>query len=281
MRLERQSLPEPMMKQDLDAAPELLSDTTRRFYLDSMHVLDEAGIEYLVGGAYSLAHYCGVVRHTKDFDVFVRKSDMPRALGAFERAGYLTELVFPHWLAKAFKPRSEDFVDIIFSSGNGLCDVDDTWFDHAVQGTALDQPARLVPAEEIIWTKAFIQERERFDGADIAHLLLARGPELDWERLRKRFDGHEQILLAHLILFTYIYPSERAQIPWPVVEELMQRVRDERPPDKKLCRGTFISRAQYLPDIRDAGFEDARVGPDGSMKPADVAHWTAAIGTIK
>jgi len=269
------------MKQDLEPSPELLSDQTRQFYLDSMKVLDEAGIEFLVGGAYSLAHYAGVVRHTKDFDIFVRKTDLARARGAFERAGYRTELVFPHWLGKAFKPRSEDFIDIIFSSGNGLCDVDDVWFDHAVNGTALDQPARLVPAEEIIWTKAFIQERERFDGADIAHLVLARGPELDWDRLKRHFRGHEQVLLAHLVLFTYIYPTERQQIPWPVMEELMQRVRDQRPPDERICRGTTISRAQYLADIREQGFVDSRLEPYGPMKAEDVAHWTAAIGTIR
>jgi hypothetical protein len=269
------------MKQDYDEPIELLSDQTRQFYLDSMRVLDEAGVEFLVGGAYSLAHYAGVVRHTKDFDVFVRKSDLPRAVQAFEEHRYRTELVFPHWLAKAFKPRSEDFVDIIFSSGNGLCDVDDSWFEHAVNGYALDQPARLVPAEEIIWTKGFIQERERFDGADILHLFLSLGPELDWDRLKQRFRGHEQVLLSHLIMFTYVYPTEREQIPWALVDELVQRVRDEAVPNRKICRGPTISRAQYLPDIRDQGFEDARLEPHGPMKSEDVAHWTAAIGTIR
>ena len=81
------------MKQDLESAPALLSEQTRDFYLDAMKVLDEAGIDYLVGGAYSLAHYCGVVRHTKDFDIFVRKSDLPRTRGAFERAGYRLSLI--------------------------------------------------------------------------------------------------------------------------------------------------------------------------------------------
>jgi hypothetical protein len=263
------------------AAPEVLSAATKKFYHDSMHVLDEAGVEYLVGGAYSLAHYAGVVRHTKDFDVFVRKTDVYRALDAFEQRGYRTEFVFPHWLGKAFKPRSEDFVDVIFSSGNGLCDVTEEWFEHAVDGVALDVPAKLVAAEEIIWTKAFIQERERFDGADIAHLLLARGAELDWGRLVGHFRGHEQVLLAHLVLFTYVYPTERRQVPWQVIETLMERVRNEKPPEGKVCRGTSISRQQYLPDIRDRGFEDSRLEPYGPMKAEDVAHWTAAIGTIK
>jgi len=257
------------------------SRDTNAFYRRTLHVLNDASVPFLVGGSHAFLNYTGIVRETKDFDLFVRRSDLDAALTALGQAGYYTEITFPHWLAKAFKPRSEDFVDIIFSSGNGLCDVDDTWFDHAVEGTALDQPARLVPAEEIIWTKAFIQERERFDGADIAHLLLARGPELDWDRLKRHFDGHEQVLLAHLLLFTYIYSTERKQIPWPIVEELMQRVRDQRPPTEKICRGTTISRAQYLADIREGGFLDSRLQPQGPMKPEDVAHWTAAIGTIK
>ena len=271
------------MKTDLiddPGTPEVLSEATKKFYHDARRVLDEAGVEYLVGGAYSLAHYAGVVRHTKDFDVFVRKSDVRRALEAFEARGYRTEFVFPHWLGKAFKPRSEDFVDVIFSSGNGLCDVTDEWFANAVDGVALDEPARLVAAEEIIWTKAFFQERERFDGADIAHLLLARGKELDWDRLVGHFKGHEQVLLAHLILFTYIYPTERDQVPWPVIESLMQRVRNQPPPGRKVCRGTSISRQQYLPDIRERGFEDSRLEPYGPMKAEDIAHWTAAIGRI-
>jgi hypothetical protein len=271
----------PTIEMSITESPDTLDPRTRQFYLDAMHALDEAGVEYLVGGAYALGHHAGVVRHTKDFDVFVRKADCARALDALKSAGYSTERTFPHWLAKAFNPRSEDFVDVIFSSGNGLCDVDDEWFEHAVDGVALDQPARLVAAEEIIWTKAFIQERERFDGADIAHLLRARGRELDWKRLTKRFIGKEQLLLAHLLLFTFIYPAERTNVPMEVIEELMQGVRSQEPTMEKVCQGTLISRSQYLPDLRENGYEDARLKPRGRMSAQDIAHWTAAIGTIR
>ena len=51
--------------------------------------------------------------------------------------------------------------------------------------------------------------------------------------------------------------------------------------DPMLCRGTMISRAQYLPDIREDGYLDARLPPHGRMASPDVAHWTAAIGTIR
>jgi hypothetical protein len=258
-----------------------LDAVTREFYLRAMNLLEEAGVGYMVGGAYSLAHHAGIVRHTKDLDLFVRRDDRFRALEVLERqGGYRTEMVFPHWLGKAFD--NDAFVDIIFGSGNGLTRVDEEWFAHAVDGVALGRPARLCPAEEIIWSKAFIQERERFDGADIAHLLQARGLALDWPRLRRRFRGHERVLLAHLLMFGYIYPAERDKVPAWVASELMDAVRAERPAaDKRLCRGTLLSRQQYLPDIRKRGYHDARLEPAGQMNPDEVAHWTAAIGTIR
>src|SRR5262249_58227187 len=93
-------------------------------------VLNEAGVPYLVGGAYALATLAGIERHTKDMDIFVRESDRDRILRALEAAGYRTEVTYPHWLAKAWIV--ERFVDVIYRSGNGLAEVDDAWFDHAL-----------------------------------------------------------------------------------------------------------------------------------------------------
>src|SRR5262249_30892737 len=152
---------------------------------------------------YAYARYTGVVRHTKDFDLFLRPEDSERALTALTRAGYQTELTFPHWLGKAH--RGNDFVDLIYSSGNGLARVDERWFEHAVEGEVLGVPAKLAPAEEILWSKAFIMERERFDGADVAHLLLCCAQNLDWDRLLARFGPHWRVLLTHLLLFGYVY----------------------------------------------------------------------------
>src|SRR4051794_38156280 len=94
------------MHQHAPNGPEELDPRTLEFYHHAMDVLADGKVPYLVGGAYSLAHFAGVVRHTKDFDVFVAKRDVKRALDAFEKSGYRTERTFPHWLAKAFKPTS-------------------------------------------------------------------------------------------------------------------------------------------------------------------------------
>jgi hypothetical protein len=275
----------------------VLEPRIRDFYLRAMDVLDAAGVRYLVGGAYALAHHAGIVRHTKDLDLFITRDDFDRAAGALRGAGYRTDLIFPHWLGKAF--HGEAFVDLIFGSGNGLCNVDEQWFAHAVRGDVLGRRAPLCAAEEIVWTKAFIQERERFDGADIAHVILARGRELDWARLVRRFaaGGHERVLLGHVIFFGYIYPAHRTSVPRCVVEQLMQAVRDELERDERaddaladddpagdapLCRGTLLSRQQYLTDIHQRGHLDARhVAHGGNLTDDDIQRWTAAIDTAK
>jgi hypothetical protein len=263
-----------------------LDPDTRAFYRRSLTQLKEADVPFLVGGAYAFERYTGIARHTKDLDVFVRGRDYPRALAALEAGGCRAEVPFPHWLAKAYC--GEHFVDIIFGSGNGVAPVDDDWFTHAVDETVLGIPVRIVPAEEMIWQKALIMERERFDGADVAHVLRARSERLDWNRLIGRFGEHWPVLLSHLILFGYIYPEERARIPSPVMRALLQRqvqaemARTAAEVDTgddgngPICHGTVLSRTQYVVDVEQWGYQDARVEPHGAMTPDEAASWTEA-----
>lgn len=255
-----------------------LPEKTAAFYRSGIRALMEENVPFLVGGAYALAVYAGIERHTKDFDIFVRPRDAQWALDALGAAGYRTEMTFPHWLGKAYG--DDDFIDVIFSSGNGVAVVDDEWFEHSVEAEVLGLPLRLCPAEEIIWSKAFIDERERYDGADVAHLLRARGPELDWDRLMRRFSDRWRVLLSHLVLFGFIYPGERDRIPRQVMLELLGRLeRDvhEEPNGERVCQGTLISREQYLVDVHQWGYRDGRLAPDVRMTPSDIAHWTNAI----
>jgi Nucleotidyl transferase of unknown function (DUF2204) len=267
---------------DMDLAPVALNPKTRVFYVRSLAVLSEAGMPFLVGGAYALAKHAAIERHTKDLDIFVRPDDRDSVLAAFENAGFRTEVSFPHWLAKAYG--DDGFIDVIYSSGNGVVRVDDEWFSYASDGVILGVPVKLCPAEEMIWSKGYVQERERFDGADIAHLIRGQGETLDWRRLLRRFGAHWRVLFAHLVTFGFIYPAERNKIPVWVLTELSQRLIDETEgpePPAQICFGTLLSREQYLPDIGMWGYHDARLQPLGPMQPEEVAHWTAAIAAAK
>jgi hypothetical protein len=255
-----------------------LDAETRDFYLLALDVLDEAGVSYCVAGAYALAAHAGIVRHTKDLDVFLRREDLPVAAAALEEeAGCRIEHTHPHWLAKAFAaPPADAFVDLIFRAASGIWEVDDEWVSHTRPGVVIGRTTPLIAPEELIWSKAMVMERHRFDGADIAHVLHASGHTLNWDRLLRRAAGHEGILLGHLAFYRYIYPCEADRVPIDVMEELLRRVRDHVPPGERVCRGTLVSWEQYLPDVNDRGLADGRLKPWGKLTPAEVARWTAA-----
>jgi hypothetical protein len=133
----------------------------------------------------------------------------------------------------------------------------------------------------MIWSKAYLMERERYDGADVAHLIRGTRGKLDWARLVARFGDQWRVLLAHLTLFGFIYPGERDAVPGWVMRELGARLAAEdaaEVPDPRLCRGTLLSREQYAVDLQAWHYADARVRPHGPLTPEDAAAWTAAAG---
>jgi hypothetical protein len=186
---------------------------------------------------------------------------------------------------------------LIFSSGNGLCPVDRQWFEFARPGILLDLPVMCAPAEEMIWQKAFIMERHRFDGADVMHLLRSRGASLDWRRLVARFGAEWKVLLSHLVMFHFIYPDKQSPEGLRTLDELAARLIAENraralagesvvglgsghaPGDgaKPTCGGTFLSLFEYRQAIDDWGYRDARMPPSGTMSAAEIDHWTSNV----
>jgi len=246
------------------------------FYRRALDTLTAAAVPYLIGGGYALDYYTELGRSTKDVDLYVYPHDRDRALQAFSTAGYRVEGMF-HWVGKVYN--GEDCVDVICNTTNGIAAVDDAWFAHAPEAEVSGRAVRLVPAEELIWTKGFLMERERYDGSDVAHLLLARAAELDWPRLLDRFGAHWRVLLSHLILFGFIYPEQRAQVPAPVMQDLLARLQRDMiggSPTERLCQGTLLSWRQYLVDVEEWGYDDARVS-EGYLTRDEVARWTEAF----
>lgn len=243
-------------------------------------LLQDRGVPFLVGGAYAMFHYLGAVRYTKDLDLFLPRTEEGRVRALLSEAGWATRVHEPVWLSKAFL--GDTLVDLIHGSGNGLISVDGTWLERGVPARVLGVPTRLVAPEEMIWSKAFVQERDRWDGADVAHLVRALGPRLDWDRLLARFgDDHGHVLLAHLLLFSFSYPHDREAVPGQVWRSLLARARRQAPAPaspEKLCRGTLLSRTQYRPDLDLWGYRDAReVEIPGFVAPvADVCAPTFA-----
>lgn len=246
----------------------------------AVELLQQAEIPFLVGGAYALRHYTDVVRDTKDFDVFLQRKDLDRALDIFHKAGYRADLAYSHWLAKVHY--GEAFIDLIFRAGNGLCEVSERWFRNPKKVPLLGVEVPLVHPEDMISQKAYIMERERFDGADVAHLLRCCAETMDWDYLLERFGPDWRVLFSHLVLFGFIYPMERNRIPRRVMDLLSGRLQQELGAalegDEQVCQGTLVSRAQYLPDIERWGYKDARLEGRAKITSDEIETWTNAIG---
>ncbi len=258
---------------------------TAGFYRRALQALAGAGVPFLVGGAFAHCCFTGIRRVTKDLDLFIMRRDYERIAGLLQAQGWRTEMTYPHWLAKVHGgPACGDcFIDLIFNSGNGLTPVDERWFQGNLEAQVLGVPVRIANAEDSLQSKAFIMERERFDGADVAHLVQANAERMDWPGLLARFGPHWRVLLAHLVMFGFVYPGERHRIPRAVMEDLLDRLAREtrQPPDggPRVCCGTLVSREQYLHDVENLGYADGRLhcASTSTMTGQDVAHWTRSI----
>lgn len=247
-----------------------IPEDEREIYKRALQALNEAGVPYVVAGAYAIYEHTGIYRQTKDLDLFCEPSALPPAMKALREAGFRTRLEQSHWLAKALD--DPYFVDIIYGMGNGLALIDSDWYAHSVPAILAATPVRVAPPEELIWHRLFINERHRHDMADIAHLILTRGHLMDWDRLLARTGEHWPLLLSQVQMFRYVYPGYREQIPMRVVKELLERAeRDALVPaardrEHDTTRGTLISRFSFAIDVNEWGFRDLREEYIGQME---------------
>ncbi len=240
---------------DAAAAPTTPSVEAEHFYVEALQELQKFNIPHLVAGTYAVSAYTGIVRPTKDLDIFCKPGDSVRILERFKTLGYKVQIEDERWLGKVSK--GEHFFDLIFASRHGVMPIGDEWFEHATVGEVLGVSVRLIAPTELIWSKAFVQVRHRYDGADIANVILRQRDRIDWKRLLKHMDLHWEILLVHLINFRWVYPSERDCIPRWLMDELIDRLQrqlDLPPPRIKICRGRMLSQSDYEIAVREWGF---------------------------
>ncbi|MDR0786595.1 MAG: nucleotidyltransferase family protein [Gemmatimonadota bacterium] len=231
----------------------------REKYKRALGALNNGGIPYVITGAYAIYEHTGIYRETKDLDLFVEPGQVVSTMRILRAAGFRTRLVQAHWLAKA--ELGDHVVDVIFGMGNGLAPVDGDWYRHSRPAILAAHPVRIAPPEELIWHRLFIHERHRQDTADILHLILCRGEQLDWDRLVRKTAGNWPLLLSKLILFPYIYPEARGKIPERIVSRLLEEASadlDRPRTDERMTRGPLVSRFSFSIDVNEWGMRDAR-----------------------
>jgi predicted nucleotidyltransferase len=227
-----------------------------KLFREVLQLLTEQGIPFVVSGAFALQTHTGIYRDTKDLDLFLSTEDAQRAIRVLQTDGFQCEVADPVWLAKAH--RGEFFVDLITGMSNGVITVDQSWIDRATPSNLFGVPVRVLGPEELILSKLFVTRRERFDGADIVHVIYGTHGQLDWNWLLQSVGEHWQVLYWNLVLFNYAYPAKADYVPSRIWEDLTSRFQTAvRNPDRNApFRGSLIDPLMFAIDVDEWGMPD-------------------------
>src|SRR5438552_1988912 len=191
-------------------------------YLRAIEALRSTRLPFMLGGGFALGAYVDRWRNTKDIDFYILPQTQELMAEALTNAGfadYYEQLPYDRgWIHRS--TRDGVIVDLIWSMANRRAQVDTTWFEHAQTVALREETLRLIPAEELLWCKLYVFQRDHCDWPDVLNLLHAVGPSLDWPRLLGRMDSDLQLLKAALTLFDWISPNRSAQLPAHIRRQL-------------------------------------------------------------
>ncbi|MGA9474418.1 MAG: nucleotidyltransferase [Terriglobales bacterium] len=238
------------------SVPVKLPEAQETLFREVLLRLEEERLPFTISGAVALQQHTGICRFTKDLDIFLSPADANAALPILARQGFECEVQDPVWLAKA--RRDGFFVDLITGMSNGAITVDAEWIKRSHPAVVLGVETRVLAPEELIASKLFITRRERFDGADIVHVIYALGGRLDWQRILELAGEHWELVLWALVLFRYVYPAQTNYVPQTVWTELLGRFAKEvqLPSPNARFRGSLIDDKMFAIDVEEWGLDD-------------------------
>jgi Nucleotidyl transferase of unknown function (DUF2204) len=228
----------------------------QNLFREVLQLFEQNNLPYAVSGAFALRQHTHISRFTKDLDVFLSPEHVSIAMVFLKELGFHCEIADPVWLAKVH--RGAYFVDLIAGMSNGAITVDDSWIQRARPAQIVGVNTRVVAPEELIASKLFVTRRERFDGADIAHIIYALEGRLDWDRIIELAGEHWELVLWNLILFRYIYPAQSNYVPQELWKELFSRLAAElrSPNPASRFRGSLIDPKMFAIDVEEWGLDD-------------------------
>ena len=238
---------------ETSSGPVTIPEEQQALFQEVLALLEEKRVSFAVAGAFALREHTGICRDTKDLDVFLTADSAVGALQHLRKKGFECEVCDPVWLFKAH--RDSFFVDLITGMSNAAIVVTDCWVERALRAEVQGVRTRVLAAEELIASKLFIARRERFDGADIAHVIYGTKGKIDWKRVLSLIGEHWEILLWALVLYRYVYPGQTQYVPAELWGDLLSRFQDavsHRNPTAEF-RGSLVDDKQFAIDLNEWG----------------------------
>jgi hypothetical protein len=211
------------------------------------------GLQFAVGGGFATMTYTGQWRDTKDIDFFIMERDKDEMIGVLAESGlsdyYDQQTYERHWIYRSYK--DDIIVDVIWAMANRRAAVDEGWLSGPE--VELDgERFRLVPAEETLWSKLYVLQRDRCDWPDALSLIYSMGTDLNWRRLLERLDEDAPLLSGLLSVFGWLCPDRARELPSWLWNELGAR---DAQPDAHLKpdgnRAPLLDSRPWLPPNED------------------------------
>ena len=184
-------------------------------YQRAIHEVRRAGVRFALGGAFAVATYTQHWRDTKDLDFYVVPAAQGAMVQALARAGlrdYFDVLPYQrHWIYRAHQDNV--IVDVIWAMSNRRAEVDELWLTRGPQVVARGETLTVLPAEELLWNKLYILQRDRCDWGDVLNILQAAGSTLDWEHLLARLEEDVPLLRGALSVFAWLASERSRELP--------------------------------------------------------------------
>lgn len=247
---------QPNIVPETSSGPTRIPEEQQTLFREVLGLLERKSISYAVAGAFALQAHTGICRDAKDLDIFLRPANAAPALQHLREEGFECEVCDPVWLFKAH--RDGFFVDLITGMSNAAIVVEDSWIEFAKTTVIHGVLTRVLAAEELLTSKLFIARRERFDGADIAHVIYRTHGNLDWQRVLRLVGEHWEILFWALVLFRYVYPAQTQYVPRELWRELVSRFQDvvAHPDPAAKFRGSLVDDKMFAIDVNEWGLEN-------------------------
>jgi hypothetical protein len=248
--------PQHTIVTETSSEPLKLPPEQERLFREILELFEKQKVPYAVAGAFALQAHTGICRDTKDLDLFLTSENAVTALSLLREKGFECEVCDPVWLFKAH--REEFFVDLITGMSNATIVVEDSWIERSKPATVHGVRTRVLAAEELLCSKLFVTRRERFDGADIAHVIYGTKGKLDWQRVLELTGENWEVLLWALILFRYVYPAQTSYVPTAVWQDLLHRFTHavSHPDPKAKFRGSLIDDKMFAIDLNEWGLDN-------------------------
>jgi hypothetical protein len=244
---------QPAILPETSSQPPVIPEEQELLFRQVLGLLEREKIPFAVAGAFALRQHTGISRDTKDLDVFLTSANAVKALKVLATEGFECEVCDPVWLYKAH--RNEFYVDLITGMSNAAIVVEDSWIERAKPAVIHEVTTRVLAPEELIASKLFVTRRERFDGADIAHVIYGTQGKIDWQRVMELIGEDWEMLFWALVLFRYAYPAQTNYVPRELWQDLIHRYEktvSNSDPQAKF-RGSLIDDKMFAIDINEWG----------------------------